>query len=255
MTRYHLNTESRRAAFTLVELLVVIGIIALLISILLPSLQKARESANRVQCLSNLRQAGLGLRQYTNEYRGFFPPGYIAQNDDLGVYRWIYWPERIGRYISPKDSGAQFGVNFMRCPSRGTEVEYTYGINYDGSGVDRGPWYQTGAPLYFNLGQKINKCKSSWFVLADIWGNIPTYPLRNSGGQILNPLRGWPLNYDYDEDGPFDSNQTYIQYIGPFNGLATIHGNKSPNFLFVDGSASPRTIREWADNSGEMYDP
>lgn len=114
------------AAFTLVELLVVIGIIGLLIAILLPALNKARESAKVTACLSNLRSLGQSHATYVAENKGWIvPESYkdtVTPPDANGYKIWESWTTILvcAKYIPYPDAnsgGPPQTNNVLRCPS------------------------------------------------------------------------------------------------------------------------------------------
>ena len=117
--------KQKRAAFTLVELLVVIGIIALLISILLPTLQRAREAGNKISCASNMRQIGLAFEMYLNEYKGTYPPAwfqddYLTSNNSNGLLNHTFtWSSMLRKYLGVRNNDPlkPADLKVYKCPS------------------------------------------------------------------------------------------------------------------------------------------
>lgn len=122
--------------FTLIELLVVIAIIAILAAILFPVFARARENARRASCMSNLKQVGLGIMQYTQDYDEHLPMYRVpASSTDLAA-RPLGWVDAIQPYVKsiqlfqcPSDSGATTDV-----PSTAGYSDYAYNLWMGGWG-------------------------------------------------------------------------------------------------------------------------
>ena len=178
--------RSRRTAFTLVELLVVIGIIALLIGILLPALSKARKKAQEAACASNLHQMGLAMSMYINEWKYY--PGDIGFHDGNAGQPISIWQTRLRGYMNGNynaffcpaeddsfrwatapltgSSGNAFSLNgfksFYADPS-----DSGYGYTYKETGK-----FKLGEPLLFTAGSFGGGQPSNFSYGYNDWGTF-----------------------------------------------------------------------------------
>jgi prepilin-type N-terminal cleavage/methylation domain-containing protein/prepilin-type processing-associated H-X9-DG protein len=171
------NLACRRSGFTLVELLVVIGIIAILISVLLPALQAARRQADRVKCLSAMRQLGNGYFMYAHNNQGYWPPTWHdwtwtpAEGANPVGYtsRSKRWHDFIGKYVVGDVVGKQ-EINYYGTQSSVAEPQIWT------TAIRRGNNVLWGCPTWSRI---------TW---ASATSTAPTYDSLYHPGYLQNPF-------------------------------------------------------------------
>lgn len=258
---------SRRNGFTLVELLVVIGIIALLISILLPALNKAREAAYTVACLSNERQIAQAIFMYADANKGSLPDAFnYAFNVPQTRWHGLILPylgatfkpsakTDVAVYLCPAHQsmrGPEFGTNLGTTGLSGLD----YAVNYGAAGGLFAWTNYSGTPGSHSARMTQVRHPSNIFMLMDagisVYAPFGAFSTQYIGTPYAPPLPNpyqWSLDLDYNNDGFLDTDSGWLNGNGsapvPYNGAEFRH-NKRVNVVFMDGHAAPLDVIEWA---------
>jgi prepilin-type N-terminal cleavage/methylation domain-containing protein/prepilin-type processing-associated H-X9-DG protein len=240
----------KRKAFTLVELLVVISIIAILLAVLMPALSAAREVAKSVICRTNMHNISMNYRLFANENNGALPPA-CSYKDVGGIQSHSYkWPMFLAPYIN-KSWKAQFAGK----------------IAFNNYRID---WVQGGEIFYCPKIKRPNLPVQTWEVDklneqgkfcwswndGDMGQTSYSQNCQDASFFIKNPAGYWPGNLDITSQYKIDEIKPTTVILSEKNRLAFfgatsnssdykhldwgIHRSKLINFLFIDGHLEQR---------------
>lgn len=239
------SKQSDRRGFTLIELLVVMAIIALLAAMLLPAIQRARESARRTQCINNLKQLSLAAHNYANSFRSF-PPGWVELQE---------FDEDGNLLDGPSNANVAFGENLLVPVHENTGVGN--GKQYKFTEWELSPWWGWQALLLsemdmgnvnidYNLSKFSADSKIASTVLVSSYlcptAPMPTNRPRNLGYSNYRGVGGYLEGYR--DVAPYTANfQAGI--FGPNSGtkFRDISDGESNTLMFGES-----TFGFWADS-------
>jgi prepilin-type processing-associated H-X9-DG protein/prepilin-type N-terminal cleavage/methylation domain-containing protein len=221
-------TTTERTGFTLIELLVVVGIISVLISLLLPALQKAREAANAVRCMAQMRQLGLAYQQYGNDFGDYLPNPFNANPLNIGAGGSV---EQMYFYVTYLRGRTNAAGNKVLSLAEAQKIYHCPSGPYDKSGIAS------------TIDHRTSYVQNDWMNYIRPW---PERARRRfwSGKGRTSSAAGLLMELHRVYDG------TYLPPYTALNNPINKRHNGGANVLFLDGHVQRISRQEWMDGAG-----